>query len=256
MNNKIEEVLDHPLTIPAVIGLIGFGSGLGVGFFLGRRKYQIYEKVEVHDLPVSVELEIDVDEKKEEVTIPRPPRVVIDEEEAVKQGIIKVDGLADLRPSMVSDEATDDVVEEETTTEVVVEEVTTETETPHIPWDWDEELGKRLSTVPYILHQEEYFANELNFTQSALTYYAGDNILVDEDNVPIYNHGNTVGDLTFGHGSGQEDVVYIRNHELKAEYEITKLDQLYSIEILGLQIEDNERVKDLKHSKNMKFRME
>lgn len=254
MNDKIEEIITNPLFIPIATGVAGFASGLGLGFFLGKRQKEVLTEEEVHEVAV-VDFGVPEEEEVEVTPIAPPIPVVIDEVVAKEKGFVKIDSLADLRTDMVSDEVVDveEVLE-------VVEETTDETEeeVPEaddgIPWDWDKELTERLSTAPYILHLEEWTAQELGFSQRALTFYHQDKILVDEDSAPIYNHSNVVGELKFGHGSGQDDVVYIRNHEYKAEYEITRLDQSFAMEIHGLEAEQNARIKDLRHGKVMKFR--
>lgn len=253
MNDKVEEIVTHPLFIPVVVGVTSFASGLGLGFFLGKRKQELVADPEVHEL---TPVEFEVEEKEAAVSTPRPPEpVVINVETAKEKGILKVDSLSDLKTSMVLPDDVDtetEIVEE--VTEEVVEEVTVEEAEDGIEWDWEKELTERVSTRPYILHQEEFYNQELGFTQYPLTYYAMDQILVDDDNVPLYNISSVVGEMTFGHGSGQEDVVYIRNHERKAEYEITRLDDSFARVVHGLEIENNERIKDLKHGKVMKFR--
>lgn len=264
MNDKLEEVVNHPLFVPTVVGITTFIGGFGAGFFFAKKRLETeitYTDFEIHEVEI-VDLDPEgTDEVVETTQAPTP--VVIDEEVAKEKGIIKVDSLKDLSGSMltVPDETGEEEPVEvvEVTEEVVVTEEVTEEDSDAedgIPWDWDEELGKRLSTEPYILHLEEFTANELGFSQYALTFYSIDEVLVDDNTVPVYNHSGVVGDLKFGVGSGQEDVVYIRNHELKAEYEITRLDQSYAYEIHGLEVEQNEKVKDLRHGKLMKFRQD
>ncbi len=109
---------------------------------------------------------------------------------------------------------------------------------------------------PYIIHKDEFYSDEKGYAQSTLTYYSGDNIMVDEDESPMYNHEEITGPLLFGHGSGDPKVVHIRNDKRKSEYEIVKGSGLYSQEVLGLEIENNQRVKDIKHSNNRRFRVE
>ncbi len=90
-----------------------------------------------------------------------------------------------------------------------------------------------------------------------MTYYAGDNIMNnDEEESPMYNHDGITGPLRFGHGSDDPNVVYIRNDKRKVEYEILYDPGLYSEEVLGLEIENNQRAKDIKHSNNRRFRLE
>ncbi len=109
---------------------------------------------------------------------------------------------------------------------------------------------------PNVLHKDEFYGEESGYTQVTLTYYAGDQILCDEDDSPVYNHELITGPLLFGHGSNDPNVVHIRNDKRKAEYEILFDPGLYSVDILGLEIENNTRVQDLKHSQNRKFRLE
>jgi len=108
-------------------------------------------------------------------------------------------------------------------------------------WDWDEEsagrLQKLLGQEPYILHCEEFFNDEKDFHQSTLTYYEGDDILADETDQIIYNHAGLLGDMRFGHGSKDPNVVYIRNEKMKCEWEVLRHTGHYSIEIAGNHLE-------------------
>lgn len=265
MNDKIEEVINSPWFIPAVVGVASFGSGLGLGFFLGKRKAEA-EVEEIHFID-EVAFEIDeVTDSPEESSEPvRPPKVVIDEKVAEEKGIVKPAGLADLRPSEEPEDdehelppiqftnERDDVDDDDDEPLVTV----VRDEDHPIVWNWEEELEKRTETAPYILHREEFEADELNFSQLALTYYAADETLADEDNQMIYNHSDVTGPLEFGHGSGNEDLVYVRNHERRAEYEITRVDSRYSIEVLGLSYEEEADEADLRHSNSlMRFRVD
>jgi hypothetical protein len=38
MHEKVEDLLKQPWTIPTVIGVLSFGGGLGLGFWLGKRQ--------------------------------------------------------------------------------------------------------------------------------------------------------------------------------------------------------------------------
>ena len=126
-----------------------------------------------------------------------------------------------------------------------------------VSMDWDYELEKENRTMdkPYILHQDEYFSKETEYSQSTLTYYSGDDILVDEQEVPIYNYKDVVGELNFGHGSDDPNVVYVRNDKLSGEYEVIKDSGLYEIEVLGNEYESILEKHDLKPN-IMKFRDE
>jgi hypothetical protein len=129
------------------------------------------------------------------------------------------------------------------------------------PWDYDEEVAKRTEDAPYILHRDEFYAEEKGYIQVTLTYYEGDNVMTDEDDSPVYNYEVVVGPLKFGHGCDDPNVFHVRNDTREAEYEILRDRGFYSIEVLGLEHEkstDPNEEKHLKHSEDhvRRFRSE
>jgi len=100
-------------------------------------------------------------------------------------------------------------------------------------WDYELEVRNRQTNMPYVIHKDEFFENEEGRRQNTYTYYEGDNIMVDELETVIYNHAGMMGDLKFGHGSGDPSVVYIRNEALKHEWEILLHKGEYTQEVLG-----------------------
>ncbi len=261
VKEQLLKVLNHPLRVPVSIGVVAFSAGTGLGYILGKRKrYEIYEVPDQTlwgDITEDEKTEIMTKElaKRESerfvVPIEDVPSDVIERHPAVTQGqdfvtqkINEYRRNEDGKVVRVEEEAEETVI----TTNVFTND--------NDDWDYMEELKNRTPSQPYIINKDEFFSDEVGYTQSTLTYYAGDNILVDEDEAPIYNHRDLVGELKFGHGSGDSNVVYIRNDNRKAEYEVLLDSGLYSVEVLGLEIENNERARDLKHSHNRKFRME
>lgn len=116
-------------------------------------------------------------------------------------------------------------------------------------WDFDRERQTRSRTRPYIISIEEYQSGESEYdSQTSLIYYEGDDILVDEQHSPIYNHPELVGDLRFGHGSGDPNIVFVRNEVRRAEYEIIRDTGSYAVEILGVDLEDKYAKGDLRHA--------
>jgi len=125
-------------------------------------------------------------------------------------------------------------------------------------WDYDQELRIREENPdkPYILHHDEYFENETEFEQSTLTYYTGDDTLVDEQSMPVGDDASVVGldALTaFGHGSKDKNVVYVRNEALEMDFEIVKDERKFSVHVLGF--DDNDEGESLTHSQR-RFRMD
>lgn len=122
-------------------------------------------------------------------------------------------------------------------------------------WDYDVELSKRTDNAPYVIHKDEFFGDETAWdSQSTLTYYVGDDVLADEHDAPIYDVSATIGEVKFGHGSGDPNVFYVRNPRLKAEYEIIRHTGRFDVEVLGHALEDQYEAGDLKHS-NAPLRM-
>lgn len=115
-------------------------------------------------------------------------------------------------------------------------------------WDQDAEEVLRSTAGPHVIHKDEFWREERGYSQTTLTYYVGDDILVDQEDVPVYNHLETTGELKFGHGSGDQNVVYVRNDSLKAEYEIIRDRGSYEVVVLGLQAEEDLERTTLKHS--------
>jgi hypothetical protein len=104
-------------------------------------------------------------------------------------------------------------------------------------WDYAIELPTRTDDVPYVIHKDEYFGSETDFEQMTLTYFEGDDVLADSNDTPVDDQDAMVGlgNLAkFGHGSGDPNVVYVRNVELQLEIEIMHSDGLYSEEVHGI----------------------
>ena len=76
---------------------------------------------------------------------------------------------------------------------------------------------------PYKIPREEFEDTPPGFQRLTLTYYAGDNVLTDEKDVPIENISKVsgpLGPLIFGGISGDPHICYIRNQALEADLEI------------------------------------
>ena len=117
-------------------------------------------------------------------------------------------------------------------------------------WNYSREVRLRTDTAPYVLHADEFFSNEEDFVQSTFMYYAGDDVMVDEDDSLVPNYKNVVGELKFGYGSGGDpNVFYARNPVRKAEYEVLNNDTSYTEEVLGIHEEVEERSDpEIRHS--------
>lgn len=118
-------------------------------------------------------------------------------------------------------------------------------EDPEVPmepgWNYAEEVSNRQPGVPYVIHRDEYqegIDGDVQFEQFTLTYFEGDDVLCRDDDTVITDQDATVGlgNLAkFGHGSGDPNIVYIRNEELKVDLEIVHSDGKYAVDVAGFK---------------------
>lgn len=106
-------------------------------------------------------------------------------------------------------------------------------------WNMEKEIASRSAAEPYVIHRDEYnegVTGDVPFDQYTLTYFEGDDVLCREDDQIIADQDEVVGlgNLAkFGHGSGDPNVVYIRNEKLKVDIEVTHSDGKYAQEVAG-----------------------
>lgn len=117
-------------------------------------------------------------------------------------------------------------------------------------WDYEGELERRTALRdndhPYIIHKDEFFGNS-TYDKTSLVYFEGDDVLIDEDSTVVDPRKDVVSeeDLTrFGYGSGDPNIIYIRNDSLKSDFEICRDVGHYAEKVLGLFIDAPE----LEHS--------
>lgn len=104
-------------------------------------------------------------------------------------------------------------------------------------WDYEAEIARRRPEFPYVIHEDERHEKE-GYTHTELTYYAGDDVLTDSDDKPIEEIDKVVGAANlekFGHGSGDKDVVFIRNDALELEVEVQRDEGSYSEVVHGIK---------------------
>lgn len=104
-------------------------------------------------------------------------------------------------------------------------------------WDYDLEVANRTIEAPYIIHRDEFNAGEKGYEQAELSYFDGDDVLVDEKSHPIDETDLVVGDINlqkFGHGSKDHNVLYVRNDGLEIDFCVTKNSGLYTEQVLGI----------------------
>lgn len=81
-----------------------------------------------------------------------------------------------------------------------------------------------------IISLSEYANDDMGFEAVTLHYY-DDDVLTDENDIPIDRPEQLIGEdalVSFGEFSDDEDVVYVRNTPKKALYEIVRLNKVYA----------------------------
>ena len=95
---------------------------------------------------------------------------------------------------------------------------------------------------PYIISQEQMFNECEEYEKPTLSYYAGDDTLIDEREDIIHDRDRYIGDRhlsMFGILSDDENVVYVRNHKISSDFEIIREPGKFSDFFRG-QLEEDE----------------
>jgi len=96
--------------------------------------------------------------------------------------------------------------------------------------------------APYIITFAEFDANETDYVQLTVSYFAGDGIVIDEDDAVIdaaqvEKNIGTDNLNKFGTNTDDPDMdpnsLYVRCEEFGIDYEITRSPGKYSVEVLG-----------------------
>lgn len=237
-------------TAPATVGVVGFAAGAAAGYFYAQRKlgFNVEETVtavleRTDDIVTTVEVPL-VDDEQSKIL-----RDFVDAINELKEKKPVIEQVGSPKKDFTGYETITNLPTGDGREIPVAEDVE--------GWDYEEEVENRTPDAPYVIHRDEFFNRESGLHQSTLSWYEGDKILADENDVPVYAPEKVVGVLRWGHGSGDDTVVYIRNDKLSAEYEVVKNPGSYQTEILGLDAQEEADQNDLKHSKVIpRFRMD
>lgn len=130
-------------------------------------------------------------------------------------------------------------------------------DTPTDDWDYEKELNTREAKEVYVIHRDEYIEDAMGYHQSTIEFYVQDAVMTDALQHPIYNYTDFVGHEAldmFGHGSGDNDVVYVRNDREKSEFEVLRNSGSYEQEVLGIEAEEEYAQEDIKHSRYPRYK--
>jgi hypothetical protein len=112
------------------------------------------------------------------------------------------------------------------------------------PSDYEAEDASRSADRPYVLDVNEFMNTEVGYTQLTLTYFAEDNVLAGEDDEAIPDIEGWIGMFNlnkFGHRSGDEKTVYIRNERLERDFEVIHDGGSYAEMVHGIVQEKTNR---------------
>lgn len=232
------------IAVPVVIGIIALGVGIGAGYVLGkiRNKRPYFEGPADGDGTDRTDVESERSGKGD-----------------TRESSVEAE---DAQPELPFDPTFDrTIVVEETETEITIMNLAPGERYNYRDadeWDRAKEALGRGPDRPYVIHVDEFSSNESDYPHETLVYYVGDDVLCDSKNQPIYNRDSLVGLLLFGHGSDDEDLLYVRNEKIECEYEIQRMPGHFGIEILGYdeEIQHSKGHKPKRGKQHPKFRLE
>lgn len=274
MRDLFYKVLHHRACVPVCVGVGSVSAGLGAGYALGvhltNKKHQreLREMADAGDLVVIDEnqLEIDFQMTPEQVESAKEMWADLEKEKELEGERVfptpKREESIEAHPAKgepINYAAAYEKPERNVVLPHKPDLTPAQTNVFRVSMDWDQEAeeAQRTEDSVYILSKDEYFEHQREddgYLQEQMVYFKGDDVLTDSSDIPQYDHGRMVGELRFGHGSGEDNIVYVRNPMLKMEYEISLDNGSYEHEILGEYEDDNH----LSHSKDRprKFRDE
>jgi flagellar basal body-associated protein FliL len=217
------------IVILATVAVVSAAAGAGVAYWLTKRRLKA-KYVEMADKEIA-------EAKNFYSALNHKPSPVELAKDYVTDKVTDGDvteAVTAIRKYQGKQETADEVVEVEVveveTTRNVFDDASSE------EFDYEEELKHRTITAPYVITYEEFVENDKEYNQTSLTYFEGDDVLVDEGDGPINDTEMVVGNENlrrFGHGSHDKNVVYVQNDLIEAAYEVTRSEGSYVREVLG-----------------------
>lgn len=95
---------------------------------------------------------------------------------------------------------------------------------------------ERISGQPYIISLDEFFNTEEEWEKSTLSFYEGDDTLIDERESIVDDRERYIGERhlsMFGVLSDDKKIVYVRNPQISTDFEIVLEKGKYTVRVLG-----------------------
>lgn len=89
---------------------------------------------------------------------------------------------------------------------------------------------------PYVISIEQFSEENDHYDKSTIYFYEDDETLADENEEIIQDILSVIGGSalsSFGCGSGDREIVYVRNDKMEIDYEVIRLSKSYSETVLG-----------------------
>jgi hypothetical protein len=134
----------------------------------------------------------------------------------------------------ISTRMPEELLEEITETVTVEEFIRDRTE----QFNYRTEIPKRDPKVAYVISYDEYMENPKQYDQRTLTYFSKDDVVVEERDQPLDDPLGILGPValdSFGHGSKDPNIVYVRNDRLAMDFEICFDPDSFEETVLGLK---------------------
>lgn len=252
----VEVVRSNPIALVAV-GLAGVAAGLVGGYFIAQKRLKAhYELIASEEIAEAKSFYASLNKVDEDGAVLTPQEVMErrhgSEEAAAALRVYR--GNESATNASSSDkveffEDEDDEQDEEQLRKIEKRKAKKEKavnvfEAPR--FDLEEEMKYRTEDKPYIITHDEYFAGEKDYEQVSVTYFEADDTLVDFHDKPIEQVDKVIGEdhlVMFGSGSGDKNIVYIRNDRLELDYEVVRSKGSYVEEVLGMLDSDETSLK-------------
>jgi hypothetical protein len=225
----VDEATGAPLGGYIFIGVIGGAIGAAVAHFVTKKVLKTkYDKIAAEEIAQAKEFYGTLYKKEKGFETPEDAVNTLIPRPTVKAA---ADSLLRYQGAVEAEDTEEETVDEK---DEVAVNVFLQNREP----DVDVETEDRNPDRPYVISEREFMENEDNFRQMTLTYYAGDDVLVDEADKDIPYPDPVIGDHNlqrFGDGTDDANTVFIRNERLSTDYEVVRSDGKYAHEVLGLQ---------------------
>ena len=230
-------------TVP-VVGAVSFAAGAAVGGLLVRDKYKKAVD-DISEVALKAMQDLELESQMKQAASNRVTHLLLRIDDLNGQ-------LEDFRKEGAQLPSSEDleVRDEPFPTPELLVNIPADPEAPYV-WTPEDDAEERAGDGPYILHQDEFFAEQKGYRQLQLEWYVGDKVLCDENQVVIYNPEKVVGQLPWGRGSDDPDTLYIRNDANRAEYQVHRNPGSFTIDVLGLQVEAEADADDIRHSQRI-----